>query len=374
MSHHSLKQTAFFHDELCLWHTTGMSALVFPIGGWVQPPNGAAHAESPESKRRMLSLIQVSGLMDHLAIQSAPSATREDMLRIHSTDYLDRFKTVSDAGGGDLGEQAPFGLGGFEIAAQSAGLAKQAVMDVLCGKYKNAYALSRPPGHHCEADMPKGFCLLANIPIAIEAAKQSLGLGKVLILDWDVHHGNGQQSIYYERDDVMTISMHQEGCFPFGYSGEDDTGAGKGLGYNINIPLLPGSGHDAYLYAMTRIVVPVVNRFKPDLIVVACGYDANAYDPLARMQLSSASFRAMTQQVMALADQHCQGRLVLVHEGGYSEAYVPFCGHAVVEALTGQTTSVEDPGLEPISMQQPNTRLAAFARGLIDELALGHGL
>jgi acetoin utilization deacetylase AcuC-like enzyme len=351
-----------------------MSALVFPVGGWVQPPSGAAHAESPETKRRMVSLMQVSGLMNHLDFQSATAVQFEDLLRIHSADYLNRFKAMSDAGGGDLGEQAPFGLGGYEIAAKSAGLAKKAVLDVVSGKYRNSYALSRPPGHHCGFESPMGFCLFANIPIAIEAAKANQGLGKVLILDWDVHHGNGQQAIYYERSDVMTISIHQEGCFPFGYSGQDDRGAKQGLNYNINIPLLPGGGHDAYLYAMNRLVTPAVRKFKPDLIVVACGYDANAYDPLARMQLSSESFRTLTKCIMALAEECCEGRLVMVHEGGYSEAYVPFCGHAVVEALTGKAMGVIDPGTEAIRDQQPNARLAAFQRELLDELVLCYGL
>jgi len=367
-------RTGFFHDERCLWHSTGLHSLVFPVGGWVQPPSGSGHAESPDTKRRMLSLMQVSGLMGRVDLRSAPMATEEDLLRIHPQAYLDRFKAASDAGGGDLGEQAPFGRGGFEIAKVSAGLAKQAVDDVLNGTYRNAYALSRPPGHHCEANLPMGFCLLANIPIAIEAARQRHGVERVVVLDWDVHHGNGQQSIYYERPDVLTISLHQEGCFPFGYNGVEDRGAGAGQGYNLNIPLLPGGGEDAYLYAMQRLVAPALERFRPQLIIVACGYDANAFDPLARMQLSSQGFRAMTAHVMQMAATHCADRLVLVHEGGYSEAYVPFCGHAVVEALSGESMGVIDPGQEPIHAQQPNPRLQAFQRGLLDEMALSHGL
>jgi acetoin utilization deacetylase AcuC-like enzyme len=366
--------TAFFHDERCLWHSTGLHALVFPVGGWVQPPSGGGHAESPETKRRMVNLMQVSGLTAHLDMRSAPMATEADLERIHPTHYLEKFKALSDVAGGDLGEQAPFGPGGYEIAKVSAGLARQAVDDVMAGKVRNAYALSRPPGHHCEPDKPIGFCLLANIPIAIEAARQRYGLERVLVLDWDVHHGNGQQAIYEARSDVLTISLHQEGCFPFGYSGHDDRGTGAGLGFNINVPLLPGGGHDAYMYAMQRVVAPAVNRFKPQLIVVACGYDANAFDPLSRMQLSSESFRALTEQVMALADAHCGGKLVMVHEGGYAESYVPFCGHAVVEALTGQCMGVVDPGLASIQLQQPNARFAAFQRSLLDELALSHGL
>jgi acetoin utilization deacetylase AcuC-like enzyme len=369
-----MKTTAFFHDERCLWHSTGLHALIFPVGGWVQPPAGAGHAESPETKRRMVSLMQVSGLAGRLDLRSADPATEEDLHRVHDAGYLKQFKALSDAAGGDLGEQAPFGRGGYEIAKLSAGLAKQAVDGVLAGAHRNAYALSRPPGHHCLRDRSMGFCLLANIPIAIEAARARHGVERVVVLDWDVHHGNGTQSIYYERPDVLTISLHQEGCFPFGYSGADERGRGAGEGRNINVPLLPGGGHDAYLYAMERIVGPAIARFRPQLIIVASGYDANAFDPLARMQLHSESFRAMTRQVLALADEHCGGRLVVVHEGGYAEAYVPFCGHAVVEAMAGESMGVEDPGLEPIRAQQPSARFAAFQRTLLDELASSFGL
>ncbi len=214
-----------------------------------------------------------------------------------------------------------------------------------------------------------GFCMLANIPIAIEAAKARFGLKRVAVIDWDVHHGNGTQHIYYERDDVLTISLHQEGCFPPGYGGAEDRGNGAGLGHNLNIPLLPGGGEDAYRHAMERLVVPTLERFKPELILVACGFDANGLDPLARMLLTSEAYREMTRTVREAAERLCDGRLVMVHEGGYSEAYVPFCGHAVVEELSGVRTDVEDPMLDFLRQQQPNAELQAFQRKQLDRLA-----
>jgi len=186
-----------------------------------------------------------------------------------------------------------------------------------------------------------------------------------------VHHGNGTQSIFYERDDVLFISLHQEGCFPPGYGGAEDRGAGKGLGYNINVPLLPGSGHDAYLYAMDRIVEPALERFRPDLIVVSSGLDANGADPLARMLAHAGTFKAMTERLLALADRHCGGRLALVHEGGYAEAVVPFCGAAIMEALSGTASDIVDPTREMFEAWQPNARQCAFQRQLIDEMAAG---
>ena len=367
-------QTALFHDERCLWHSTaGGYSLVLPARGWVEPPTGGL-AYSPEPPRRAVSLMQVSGLTSKVDFRSAPSATEDDLRRVHPDSYLREFKRLSDDNGGELGPFAPFGAGSYEIGKLAAGLALNAVDTVLSGQYRNAYALCRPAGHHCLADQPMGFCLLANIPIAIEAARARHGIQRIAVLDWDVHHGNGTQSIFYDRNDVLTISLHQEGCFPPGYSGAEDRGAGKGLGYNVNIPLLPGGGHEAYRVAMERIVIPAIDRFAPELLIVASGFDANAVDPLARMLLHSESYRALTTDAMALADKHCDGRLVIVHEGGYAESYVPFCVHAVVETLAAQAMGVDDPMLELVQAWQPNARVLALQKEMIEEMAVGWGL
>ena len=369
------QQTAFFYDEKCFWHgTAGLFSLFLPVGRWVQPPAGAGLADSPESKRRILSLLQVSDLAPHLAFTSAPMATEDALRRVHPTAYLQKFKALSDAGGGEVGFVAPFGPGSYEIAAQGAGLAVQLVDDVITRRYQNGYALCRPGGHHCMPDQAMGFCLLANVPIAIEEARARHGIGKVAILDWDVHHGNGTQHIYYERDDTLVISLHQEGCFPPGYGGAADRGAGLGEGYNVNVPLLPGSGHEAYAYAMDRIVEPAIDRFRPELIVVSSGLDANGADPLARMLAHAGTYRLLTERTMALAEKHCGGRLALVHEGGYAESIVPFCGVAIMEALSGRASGVEDPTLAMFEAWQPNARHVALQRAMIDEMAALHGL
>jgi acetoin utilization deacetylase AcuC-like enzyme len=287
-------RTAFYHDEKCLWHTAGEHALVMPVGGWVQPVASGGHAESPESKRRFVSLLAVSGLGAEVDVFSAPMADEADLARVHPMEYLKAFKAASDSGGGDLGDYAPFGRGSYEIARLSAGLGVRAVNDVVSGRCRNAYAMTRPPGHHCLPHRPMGFCLLANIAVAVEAAIARHSVERVLILDWDVHHGNGTQAAFEERADVYTISIHQDRCFPPGYSGFEERGKGAGTGYNLNIPLLPGGGHDAYLYAYERLVAPAIAQFAPDLIVVASGLDANAADPLARMQATSATFAELT--------------------------------------------------------------------------------
>lgn len=360
--------TGFYFDERCMWHTTGEHALILPVGGVVQPPAAGGHAESPESKRRFRNLLDVSGIWAQLAVSSADPVTRADMLRVHPASYLDRFQTMSEAGGGNAGIYSPFGAGSYDYAALSAGLARRCVDDVLQGRLRNGYALSRPPGHHCLPEQSMGFCLLANIPIAIEAARAAHGLGKVAVLDWDVHHGNGTEAIFYDRADVLTVSLHQERNYPMDTGDVAARGAGAGLGCNLNIPLPPGTGHRGYLAAMERLALPTIRAFAPDVIVVACGYDAVANDPLGRMLATADTFRAMTAQVKALAGAVCGGRLVLVHEGGYSETAVPFCGHAVIEELSGSAVRAPDPFAEVFAARQPGAAFDAFLDQWLDGL------
>ncbi len=362
-------RTGFFHDERTLWHAGGMYALTVPVGGLVQPQVAGGLPESPETKRRLVNLLQVTGLMGELDLRSASEATEEDLRRVHPASYLSDFKRLSDAGGGELGRRTPFGRGGYEIAALSAGLAKSALMSVLEGRHANAYALSRPPGHHCLPDFPNGFCLLANIAVAVEAALAAGRAGRIAVLDWDVHHGNGTEAIFYERGDVLTISLHQDRNYPMDTGAFADRGTGAGTGLNLNIPLPPGTGHRGYLEAMERLALPAIRAFRPDAIVVACGFDASALDPLGRMLASAETFRQMTRATMDAAADICGGRLVLVHEGGYSEVHVPFCGHAVIEELAGSRVTAPDPLGETIALRQPSAAFDAFVSAQIEEMA-----
>ncbi len=361
--------TGFFWDERCFWHAGGNYAFTLPIGGLVQPLAAGGLPESPETKRRLKNLMDVTGITRDLDMRGADPATREDLERVHPAAYLDEFKRLSDAGGGELGRRTPFAAGGYEIAALSAGLAKAAVNAVMTGELENAYALSRPPGHHCLPDFPNGFCPLANIAIAVEAARARHGAMRVAVVDWDVHHGNGTEAIYYDRDDTLTISVHQEGNYPLDSGYVTDRGRGAGEEFNMNIPLPAGAGHTAYLAVMDEIILPALDHFRPDLIVVACGFDASAVDPLARMLATADTFRQMTLRLGDAARRLCDGRLVLVHEGGYSEVYVPFCGHATLEALSGSNITAPDPLAEALTVRQPSARFDAFLRDVVREFA-----
>ena len=361
--------TGFFWDERCFWHAGGNYTFTMPIGGLVQPMSAGGLPESPETKRRLKNLMDVTGLTAELDARSAPEATREMLERVHPASYLDAFKALSDQGGGELGHHAPFAKGGCEVASLSAGLAATAGSEVASGKLENAYALSRPPGHHCEAETPQGFCLLANIAIAIENAKASGQVNRVAVLDWDVHHGNGTESIFYDRDDVLTISLHQAGNYPYETGKLEHRGRGAGEGYAVNLPMHAGCGHVAYLHAMDRVAIPAIEAFKPDMIIVACGFDAAIVDPLARMQAMAETFGAMTQKIKDCAQRLCGGKLVLVHEGGYSEGYVPFCGHATLTALSGSDIHAPDPMAAGLKHRQPSPAFDTFLCHSIDEMA-----
>jgi acetoin utilization deacetylase AcuC-like enzyme len=362
--------TGFYWDERCFWHSGGSYAEMLPVGGLVQPTEGGL-PEKPETKRRLLNLINVTGLAAELRMTGADPATRSDLEHVHPATYLDEFKALSDANGGELGRKTPFGKGGYEIAAISAGLAKTALVDVMTGTVSNASALSRPPGHHGLPAWPNGFCLLANIAIAIRAA-QAAGLGqRFAVLDWDVHHGNGTEAIFYDDPNVLTVSVHQDRNYPVDTGGFADRGTGAGLGYNLNVPLPPGTGHKGYLEAMERLALPAIRDFAPDALIVACGYDAAAMDPLGRMLASAATFQAMTAQVMALASDVCDGRLVMVHEGGYSESYVPFCGHAVLSEMAGSVITAPDPLADILDQRQPGPAFDRFVSGEIDAMVAG---
>lgn len=365
--------TAFLFDESCFWHIGQMHAGTFPVGGWVQPPSSGGLAESPDSKRRLKSLMDISGLSARLDCHSAPPADEADLLRVHPRAYLEEFRRLSEAGGGFVGDNASFGHGSYDYARRAAGLTIAAVDEVLTGRARNAYALARPPGHHCGPQSPMGFCFLNNAAVAVETAIARHKLSRIAVVDWDVHHGNGTEAIFAERPDVLTISMHQEHCFPPAGGEAAMRGRGAGEGCNLNIPLMPGGGHQSYVDALERLVLPALHRYRPELIVVASGLDANGLDPLARMLLHSDSFRWMMQQILTAADALCGGRVAVEHEGGYSESYVPFCGHALIEALAGERTEVVDPVLDFIKLQQPGPAFTTLQRRLIDEQAKALG-
>jgi acetoin utilization deacetylase AcuC-like enzyme len=361
--------TGWVWDERYMWHDTGHAAAFLTAGGVLEPDE---HVERPATKRRLRNLLEVSGTLEQLTPIPAREATTEELTRVHSAAHVEHVKQVSAAGGGMAGDQTPIGPGGYEIVALAAGGAIAAVDAVLGGQVDNAYALIRPPGHHSGIDQSLGFCVFNNVAVAAEHARAVDGLKRVAIIDWDAHHGNGTQEIFWNQPDVLTISIHQDGGYPPRSGLVDERGSEGALATNINIPLPPGAGVGAYQAAIEQIVVPSLHAFRPELIIVACGFDASPMDPLARMMVHSAGFAAMTASVMAAADELCDGRLVFCHEGGYAAPYVPFCGLAVIETLSGHSSGVEDPflgGYAALPFQEIQPHQAAAIEAAAPDLA-----
>ena len=256
------------------------------------------------------------------------------------------------------------GKWGDEIAVLAAGGTIVAADAVLDGTVDNAYALVRPPGHHAEPERAMGFCVFSNIGIAIRHAQQVRGAGRIAVVDWDVHHGNGTETIFLSDPNTLTISLHQDEHYPPARGRADVVGEGAARGTNLNIPLPPGGGISAYGYAFERVVVPALRAFRPELIIVASGFDASAYDPLGRMDLNADDYRALTAALMEVAADVCDGRLMMSHEGGYSSFYVPYCGLAVIEQMSGIRSDTDFSGVAPDSHRAgPRALEAARARG-----------
>ncbi|EED34384.1 histone deacetylase superfamily protein [Luminiphilus syltensis NOR5-1B] len=338
----SEQKTGFVWHELYMWHNTDGHTLFLPSGIALEPYR---HVENPDAKRRVKNLLDASGLSAQLKSIVPRKASFEDLTRAHTSKHVTDVKVKNEQGARDAGNLAPLGQGSYEIACLSAGGLLTALDAIKSGDIKNAYALVRPPGHHAEADLSMGFCIFNNGAVAARYAQSVLGYKKIAIIDWDVHHGNGTQAIFWDDPSVLTVSLHQDRCFPPDSGYIQDNGGGAGAGFNLNVPLPPGSGRGAYLSALERVALPAIERFKPDLIFVACGYDAGAFDPMARQMLSSDTFGEMTALVKGTASRLCEGRMLLYHEGGYHAETVPYFALRVIEELADIRTNIEDPFL-----------------------------
>jgi len=316
------KRTGYLWHTLYGWVDTG-GAPVMPssVTAGIQPISH--HVAHPDTKRRMHELISASGLIDKLVQLDANKATREDVLRVHDAAHYDRI--VADGAlpkGGDAGDGvSPYGQGGHEIALLAAGGAIRATDAVMRGEVDNAYALLNPSGHHAERSTGRGFCIFNNAAVAAAYAAETFGLQRIAIVDWDVHHGNGAQDIFWESSSVLNISVHQNRAFPSDSGFADERGAGAGAGYTLNLPLPPGGGNALYEYAFETVVVPALEAYEPELIIVPCGYDASIMDPLARMMVRADGFRRMARLMVDAADRLSNGRIVFLQEGGYSPYY-----------------------------------------------------
>ena len=331
------RTTGWVTSEYYYWHDTQNWCGFLEPSTTLQP---GLHFENPETKRRIQNLVQVSGLDEHLRALK-PQPVNDEIIRlVHPQTHIDHIRGVCESGGGDSGSLTAVGPASLEIANLAVGGVLAAIDALYSNIINNAYILCRPPGHHALPNLAMGFCVYANAAIGIKYAQQQYGVGKVVTLDWDVHHGNGTEAIFIDDPNTLTISMHQDNLYPPD-SGNINQPAG-GIS-NINIPLPAGSGSGAYRSAFEKIVMPAIDRFQPDLVVIPSGFDSCALDPLGRQMLTSDDYRWMTKQLMFMAEKYCKGKLLACHEGGYSATYAPYCGIAVLEELSGASKFFEDP-------------------------------
>jgi acetoin utilization deacetylase AcuC-like enzyme len=342
-----------FHDERMLGHAPDTGEPFLPgrmerrvrelIAGlgikWTYP-------EHPGRVTAIMDLLRREPVPG-VRFETGAAATPEQLGRVHTTTYL---KSIYELRGKnawldmDTTSVSPKSVEAAEVAA---GTAVAAVEAVVAGRADSAFALVRPPGHHAEPVRARGFCLFNNVAVAAAHAQAELGVGRVLIVDWDAHHGNGTQDIFWADEDVLFFDTHRAAPFYPGSGGLEEIGGGLGEGTTVNVPLPGGTGDVAMLRAFRDILVPAADWFRPELILVSAGFDPHRLDQ--SLNLGFDGFSAMTGVVRELADRHCAGRLALVLEGGYSLESLAGGVRTVLEVLAGgEPACVEETGLREV--------------------------
>lgn len=338
------REVAVFYDERVLAHEPDTDAPFLPgrldkrIRRILEDLN--VNWEYPEHPGRITAILELleEEPIEGLRFEGGRAATREQLGRVHTTAYLDDIASLRGKNAWLDIDTTAVSAGSVEAAEVAAGTSIAAVEAVVQGRVDAAFALVRPPGHHAEPVRARGFCLFNNTAIAAAHAQAELGCERVLIVDWDAHHGNGTQDIFWADPDVLYFDIHRAAPFYPGTGDLEETGGGLGEGTTVNVPLPGGSGDVAYLKALREILVPATDWFKPDLILVSAGFDAH-WNDLA-LNVSYDGFGAMTGIVQELADQYCGGRLAFILEGGYNEESLAWGVHTVLSVLAGEEPPV----------------------------------
>jgi len=327
-------KVGYVYDPIYLKHDTG------------------EHVENAGRLEIVISRLEESGLKKQLTLLKPRAASVEELALVHTRQHISHIQDVDRKGGGWLDADTVMSPDSYEVALYGAGGAIVAAEAVMEGKVNSAFALVRPPGHHATPRRAMGFCLFNNIAIAAEHALIKYKLERILIIDFDVHHGNGTQEIFYDRPEVMYISTHEYPFYP-GTGSVEETGRGAANGTKVNIPLPAGCGDNEYLQVFEQIITPVARRFKPQLVLVSAGYDAHWADGIAMMQVSVSGFHEMARIILGLANELCNGRLVFALEGGYHLNALAASVKATFDVLLGKTTTADPLGQSPRSAMAP---------------------
>jgi len=287
----------------------------------------------PETSRRLASIgqrLDATGLLSDCPRGALRAATTTELQSVHAPGQIELVAELAGEGGGAIDPDTPVSARSYEVALQAVGAATSAVDAVMSGKHRNALCLVRPPGHHATQTGIRGFCCFKNVAVAARHAEAAHGVSRILIVDWDVHHGNGTQHIFYDVENVVFYSIHRHPFYP-GTGKEHETGMGKGLGATINVPVAFGTDRKTYLSMFERGLERAAAQAKPELILLSAGFDAHAADPIGSLGLASEDFATMTRSLKQVADTYCKGRIVSCLEGGYD---LDALGESVAAHLT----------------------------------------
>ena len=291
---------------------------------------GPRHPERPERLQAVLDGVRLAGIADAIVPLDPAAATRADLERVHPTAYLDRIEGICAAGGGRLDADTYASAGSWTAATLAAGAGLTAVRALQEGRGVAAFCAVRPPGHHATRDESMGFCFVNNVAVAA-AALADQG-ERVMIFDYDAHHGNGTQAVFYHDPRVLFVSLHQWPLYP-GTGRHTEVGEGAARGMTVNIPLPPGSTGDVYLKAFDELVAPIANRFAPTWVIVSAGFDAHRNDPITELALAAGDYAPLTQRVLSLAPP---GRRLVMLEGGYDLEALTLSSATVLRELAGE--------------------------------------
>jgi acetoin utilization deacetylase AcuC-like enzyme len=327
------------------------------------------HPESPERLTRIMAALNASPLKARLTRLEPQPISVERLQRVHTPSYVAHIHDLA-IGGGDAGRGGETFVcaESYDAAVLAAGGLVTLVEAIVRRDVSNGFALVRPPGHHASSDQGEGFCLFNNVAVAARVARDELGIKRVLIVDWDLHHGQGTQYTFYDDPTVMYFSTHQWGIYP-GTGHWSETGRGKGEGTTINVPLPAGIGDVGYARIFDELLIPLAQRFNPELILVSAGYDTHWSDPLGSMTVTVAGYGTMAHKLVALANElpEARGRVAFTLEGGYNLDAIAYGALATLGAMVGDS-NVADP------LGPPNRRETPLDPKYFDQLRALHGL